>query len=415
MSSIYSLFDLTTTDDMEQIIDMIQLENDLSFDIIPIYIDTSKAIIPAYTKESISIEELLELIKNRYEGILYSMISYAFNKLIKGNDFLTEYSPNLEIIDRNSLGIDGIKLIEINDNLDEQYEKYEFSNSYLNLFFNMVLKGNIIYTASLEDDKISFLLNLLSKISDQKFYLIGTSIKLNEQLINKITAEFMIGRFYSDLVLEESKLKRKKIRFYSTTYFNNYRSSNDLVKKLDDRYYKEYAEKVLELDYKYLSILRKYIGISFDFVKKCSLNYMNGIENNEFYSFSKELLPFNEEFFKNDEYIYLYRLEPFNFNSSGKLYQDLHIGEQITLMRPTSTSYEYAMYGKFFGNVLIRYKINKNTPFICPTCTGVMMSESEFVLPENLKFICVRKWYDAVLNNDGKTYKNMFIIDFDAI
>lgn len=404
INSIYSLYDLVTTDNIEKIIDMIQIENDLNFDIVPIYVSSE-----------ISVEDLLELIKGN--DLRYEMILYSFSKLMLGEDFLTADTPQLEVIGENSLGINGIKLIEINNDVDSQYDASNPSSpssSYLNLFFNLVLKGNIIYTIDIDDDKISFLLNLLSKVSDRKFYLIGSSIKLNDQLINKITAEFMIGKFYRQLVLNEIASKKQKDMFYNTTYFNNYLSLK-IREKIDNKVSEEYSSKTIELDDKYNHILRSYVNRSTIIGAEYVKNYINNITTNrQFYNFAQELLPYNEEIFDDDKYLYLYRVEKFSYTSSGKLYEDLHIGEQITLMRPTSTSYESAMYSNFAGNILVRYKIKKNTAFICPTCTGVMMSETEILLPENSNFVCVRKWYNIVYKKD-RTIQSIFVVDFDSI
>jgi len=429
--SIYRLFSYVETNDMENIIEMIGLQ----YPKIPISCDLNSTIFDQtgdVFKESIKYSgwKLLKIFGTNLK-IFGTNLNKLHVTLNSDNDLQLDHiqlTTHKGIIDQSESNINIFKWIL--DTYDETYR------NYLILFFNMIIKGHLIYARILTPTDISYIMSLFEIVKGEQFSFVGRPVHIknahgNDNVVSLIEMELNICTFYLQSVLDDEEYyKQKSIVggkkdwnksfLYQSYYWFGFMNTteDEIVYKISSLGDHEYG-KMAQQDNMFPAIENHVFG--YTNIIESTIRYFNGepqTQNSISLIESSIALStnFNSYLFtKSDEteipYLYVFRMEQVPVTSTGKLYKDIKQGEEIELYKPTSTSYAGPASAKFFG-ILLRFRISKNVAFIC--VDGInRMSENEIILPTGTKCICLHKWYD--LNSKDKSREMTLYIDFEVV
>jgi len=390
-NSIYKLFKYVETNDIENVIEMIGLE----YPKLPIYIPNSDVDLLSSIREEIKLS--IEFSKHK-----------LFPNITDDNLSFLEKSP--VILENNFQWI-----------LETYNNQYK---NYLILFFNLIIKGNLIYARTLSSQDIQYILSLFQLVRNEQYSFVGRPVHID--MFNLIEMELNISMFYLQSVIEDEKYYNlrgkkesdvtsdwsKRFIYKSYNWFSFVNNKDTITQRIEELNDHEYG--IMASQY---PMIKKHVS-GFDIIKKSMIcffqNQPQPIESINLIKTAQILsTTFNDYLFTEPDgttvpYLYTYRLEQVPVSSTGKLYSDLKQGEQIELFRPTSTSYGSPNI-KFQGLILIRFRIPRNVAFIC--VDGIKeMNEHEVILPAGTQCKCIRKWYDVL-----KIPSMLLYIDFDVV
>lgn len=386
--SIYNIFNWTSIDNFEYILNMYYDHNYPSIVPITIYGTTIENV-------------LIDLKKNL---VVYNSILYVFNVkeiLVKGNELILETCDVIAVAYADELRDTNLFDYFLTINQPDV-------DKYFRIFFNMILKGYLIYSKQLPCE-IDTMIKLLDKNVNDTFYFVGLPITLNDQLRDKIKMELLVPTYYKSLVIDQRKRYNKIQNFLYPFTWNGWVNSTELIHKIESIGDTQYGKMLIELDRQNDNVVSKYVD-NFRVIGEIVTDFFNQTENHsdqQICDIASKMS--NEYLFSSVKYIYVYRMEriPLAIDSESKSiwYNDIIEGQTIVFYKPTSTSYTSPPNEKFGGDVCLRFRLTTDIPFIC--IDGMKkMSECEILLPSKLQFTCIHKWYDYMGSNQ------MTYIDF---